>query len=175
MASLSQIEKEALNLLRKSGITQPAVDVESIIKQSDIILKADDFGSDISGLLLFEDNKVIIGYNNTESEVRRRFTQAHELGHFILHSNKSELFVDKQKVLFRDGNSSSGDYKIEREANAFAASLLMPKQFITACIHEYYNLPDDIIIEKLAKKFNVSEIAMTFRLINLKLISPAVI
>ena len=59
-----------------------------------------------------------------------RFTIAHELAHYILHTKETKLFVDKQ-VLYRDGKSSTGEILQEREANAFAASLIMPGKLIT--------------------------------------------
>jgi len=73
-----------------------------------------------------------IGYNSFESEVRQRFTLAHELGHFILHSDNKDdyLFVDNAKVMFRTNKTSNQDYRREREANIFAASILMPQSLI---------------------------------------------
>ncbi|WP_460881211.1 ImmA/IrrE family metallo-endopeptidase [Pontibacter rugosus] len=71
-----------------------------------------------------------MGYNPVESVVRQRFTIAHELGHFVLHQKYSELFIDKEKPLFRNQESSTGEHKREKEANAFAAAILMPQFLI---------------------------------------------
>lgn len=50
--------------------------------------------NEISGLLVINPSGTTIAYNQVESRVRRRFTVAHELGHFILHRqpNKTEVF-----------------------------------------------------------------------------------
>ena len=72
----------------------------------------------------------------------------------------------KDFKLYRNLESSTGEVKKEREANAFAANLLMPEQFIS---NEINNAPDNTknAIEYLANVFKVSEQAMTFRLANL--------
>src|SRR5574343_470703 len=85
-----------------------------------------------------------------------------------------ELFVDQKKfkVMFRDEMSSTGEIKQEREANAFAAALLMPKSLL---IREIQKLPFDLadedenVVVKLAQKFEVSTQAMAFRMANLGL------
>jgi Zn-dependent peptidase ImmA (M78 family) len=60
----------------------------------------------------------------------------------------------------------------EREANAFAASILMPEKILIDEIkNQHIDLSDDNNIQELAKLFNVSVSAMTFRLINLKLLN----
>jgi Zn-dependent peptidase ImmA (M78 family) len=51
------------------------------------------------------------------SPLRDRFTIAHELGHYFLHSNQGESPI----IATRQGSS-----RIEWEANWFAAALLMP-------------------------------------------------
>ena len=63
-------------------------------------------GDDVSGLLSIENGVGTIGYNQTEPKVRKRFTIAHELGHFELHRDKSDLFVDKQ-FIYRSQNSGN--------------------------------------------------------------------
>lgn len=117
----------------------------------------------------------LIGYNQTESEVRQRFTIAHELGHLFLHNNGvlDGVYVDRSAeytIEFRNEVSSSGEVRKEREANAFAAALLMPKSLLLEEIEQHHlNLADDDSLIVLAKKFNVSVSAMAYRLLNLGL------
>jgi hypothetical protein len=62
-------------------------------------------------------------YNGRASPERRRFTIAHELGHFILHRNTQSRFnCDKDSVYA--GHETLR--LIEREADDFASNLLMP-------------------------------------------------
>lgn len=66
----------------------------------------------------------LILYNDaTRSEGRKRFTVAHEFGHYILHRQQQELFECGENDIETDG-SSGGD--IEAEADVFASTLLMP-------------------------------------------------
>ena len=61
------------------------------------------------------------------SEGFRRFTVAHELGHYFLDGHVQYLFRDGQH--FHESQSGfTSDDKYEREADSFAAALLMPKQ-----------------------------------------------
>ena len=62
-----------------------------------------------------------------DSYERRMFTLAHEIGHIVLHK---ELIQKKggQDIAYRMDLQSSSDIKMEREANEFAANLLMPQQ-----------------------------------------------
>ncbi|GAB3832932.1 ImmA/IrrE family metallo-endopeptidase [Pontibacter rugosus] len=163
------------------NISEVPVPVRHIAKALGLSIKSYDLGDGVSGALLFDDNKAVIGINPSESRERKRFTIAHEIGHFYLHKSHSPLFVDKDilfpdkgkngvKVLFRDGKSASGEVKVEREANAFAAALLMPvnllKREMNALELDDFK-HDEEIINALAKRFRVSTIAMTFRLTNL--------
>jgi hypothetical protein len=93
-----------------------------------------------------------------EPAPRRRFTVAHEVGHHLLHS-------DGAAVLCRpaDVEAAAGDERArEREANRFAAELLMPEPLVRAEAERAG--PDPIA---LAGRFGVSDVAMGYRLVNL--------
>jgi len=74
-------------------------------------------------------------YNGTiTSPGRIRFTQAHELGHYILHRTKRDFFQCSDADML---NWSKDDRDIEAQADLFASYLLMPlddyrKQITTA-------------------------------------------
>jgi len=97
-----------------------------------------------------------IEYNVTEAPVRQRFTVAHELGHFALGHEDAP----------RDGGNfqSSVDPR-ERQANRFAAELIMPASLVT----HYYQNGVGGSVAALAQFFGVSKDAMGYRLINLGL------
>jgi Zn-dependent peptidase ImmA (M78 family) len=69
-------------------------------------------------------SKWLILYNSTTpSEGRKRFTIAHEFGHYILHRHEQDLFE------CGNGDIETGDNNerdIEAEADLFASTLLMP-------------------------------------------------
>jgi len=100
--------------------------------------------------------------NNKDAHTRKRFSIAHEIGHFLTH--KDRAFVDAftaGETFYRDG---TGDEQLEKEANFFAANLLMPAEKIK----EVWALSSNP--SEMARKFDVSEVSMTFRLKNLGLI-----
>lgn len=82
--------------------------------------------------------------------VRKRFTVAHEIAHYLLHRH---IFGNKlqDNSLYR----SSLPSPIEAEANALAANLLMPWHLLMP----HVNMP----ISGLARMFEVSEQAMKIR------------
>lgn len=169
------IEHKAEQLLGQNGIDFLPVPVEEVAKKSGINVFPFDLGSEVSGVLHINNNGADIGYNPSESRVRQRFTLAHEIGHFILHYAKSKVFVDNEKyfqfVMFRSGksNMADADYKYEQEANSFAAALLMPKLILQKELQIYngFDLSDGGMVTELAKRFEVSLQAMSFRIINL--------
>jgi Zn-dependent peptidase ImmA (M78 family) len=106
--------------------------------------------------------------NQSDPPYRKRFTIAHELGHHFLHLLSDGEFVDSKVDLFRDSETDVSPESIEQrrpeiQANQFAAALLMPADLVK---REYSPTPN---LEELARKFNVSEAAMGFRLTKLGL------
>ncbi len=102
----------------------------------------------------------LIKYRSTESNVRQRFTIAHELGHFIL--GHGGAYRDNP-----DEFSLANHNPLEIAANRFAAELLMPEDVLN-----YLVVKEGISdIAKLADILQVSQIAMQYRLKNLGWIS----
>lgn len=52
----------------------------------------------------------------------------------------------------------------EREANAFALAILMPKEMFLKELMKMKSMEDDLIIKKLAKKFQVPKTAVVLRI-----------
>jgi Zn-dependent peptidase ImmA (M78 family) len=166
------IEQKSEKLLIDSNCYAVPVSIENCAKHLGIKIKPLELDEDVAGFLLLQDDKTIhIGYNKSNPKTRIRFTIAHEIGHCIMHAKDSKLFVDKtEKILYRDGNSSTGESIQEREANAFAAAILMPQKLIIQELEKHKNETNINFISSLAKKFKVSDQAITIRLTNLGLI-----
>lgn len=78
-------------------------------------------------LLKYKDSLGIMINKSILYETRKNFTIAHEIGHAeIPHHKESEY-----KCLKTDIDSSSGISQQEKEANEFAAELLMPASFVS--------------------------------------------
>lgn len=166
-----KIENLASEIISNNGIMAPSIDIEKIVSNEGLRVTSYDLGDDVSGALVVENGKGAIGYNPNDSILRRRFTIAHEYGHFLLHSETQRLFVDKDFLIkFRNANKYTQNEIIqEQEANAFAAAILMPRHMIKKEINKprFNNLSESVLIQQLAHIFEVSEIAMSYRITNI--------
>jgi Zn-dependent peptidase ImmA (M78 family) len=123
---------------------------------------------DISGFYRKGQGLEIIGVNSLHAPVRQRFTIAHELGHAVLHGREGLHLDQAFKLRFRDLTSSLAVDTEEMDANSFAAELLMPADEVIHAVSESgIDVHDDQAIRGLARKFGVSQQAMTYRLVNL--------
>jgi Zn-dependent peptidase ImmA (M78 family) len=173
----------ASGLINELKIKKAPVNIEKVVKQipsknlmglKDLTLtiREESFPSelkDVSAVLLKEKGHAIIAVNADHSEYRRRFSIAHEIGHLILHSNNEHLTVDRYEKQFftRSENVRNLD---EVEANEFAAALLMPEDLIKDDFEKYVANDPDEIISRLAEKYEVSQVALAYRLKNLNLL-----
>jgi Zn-dependent peptidase ImmA (M78 family) len=168
------VRKLALRLLSEFAVDSAPVPVKDIADDLGVTVQLAPAQDDLSGFL-FRDHaakRSVIGVNSGHSATRQKFTIAHELGHFLLHDYE-DVHVDRGfSVKLRSGKSSEGTDDEEKEANLFAAELLMPKHFIESDLNEIddFDLVDENVIAELARKYSVSTQAMTFRLSYLGLI-----
>ena len=171
MANPRRAQTRASVLRVKHGVTAIPVDVERLAKLEGVEVDRVDFGDEISGVLVKHGDQATIGVNARHALSRQRFTIAHELGHYLLHSSR-ELFVDKNYVVhFRDQNSSTGSDPIEVEANQFAAELTMPAAKVRELFNDYrFDIDDEGALKRLANQFHVSSTAMAVRLSSLDLV-----
>lgn len=121
-------KNSALKLLRERGITEPPVDPAAIaggLGISVYFVTFDDEDDNISGF--YDPDDCAIYVNEKESPVRQNFTIAHELGHHMLHRDWAK--TNNYVMLFRDQNAGH-DLTEEKEANVFAANLLVPRSIL---------------------------------------------
>jgi Zn-dependent peptidase ImmA (M78 family) len=164
-----KIESQVHELLKAYGITDAPVPVERIAKAQGARIFYKSLDDDMSGFIYRDQTQTVIGVNTHHAPVRQNFTIAHELGHLLLH-DQEQLHVDRTfRVRLRSGVSSQGTDEAEREANLFAATLLMPNQFLEADLaaEEYLDLLDSELLRALARKYGVSTEALVNRLKNL--------
>jgi hypothetical protein len=128
----------------------------------------------LSGMLDAEEMVIWVDRGEARrSPGRRRFTIAHEVGHFVLHVPVVHRVFHDRPADVREVDETSSSVKLpahrrrEREANVFACELLMPDLLVNEQAHATgFNLP------ALAKRFDVSVPAMRLRLRLLKLLPP---
>lgn len=121
----SNAKAEASKIIQKARITKPnELSLEEIIyfiEGPEIVYE---MLSGCEGKFISFDNISLIKINKEiKNEGRKRFTLAHELGHYILHQNKNIITCTK-----RDMNDWTGMKSIETEANYFASEILMPEK-----------------------------------------------
>lgn len=165
----SLAKRQAAELLARARVRRAPVPVEKLAALLDAEIVLQPFSGEISGIVYRnEDGSAVIGVNSSHSTQRQRFTIAHEIGHLLLHADEN-LHVDKNfPIGLRDGVSSQSVDENEVEANQFAAALLMPADLIAADIEPLVGTDVLFAIRKLAKRYKVSEQAMSIRLSTLR-------
>lgn len=93
---------------------------------------------------------------------RRRFTIAHEIGHWVC---QVQAGVEAPAFCRAVDVEPGADRKLEREANVFAAELLMPN----TSVHRVF----DGDVPACAQVFDVSNLAMSWRLYSCALLADA--
>jgi hypothetical protein len=144
--------RDARRIAEFYGLKSKPFDVVGLVYALGLKLDALPLEPEVSGFLKSNGGSWVLGVNSLHHSNRRRFTVAHELGHYFLHRNNG-VFHDR--ALFRAENQI--DVK-EREANEFATNLLMPEADF---LLESGRLGDDL--NNIAKTFGVSEAAAKFR------------
>lgn len=122
---------------KEKGYDSFPVDPFVIAKSEDIFVEPKDPGQvGVSGGIIFHDDSVGIFYaTNIKSEGFRRFTVAHELGHYFLEGHPEEILKIAPIHISRAG-FSQGTSSIELEADHFASGLLMPSKLVGEAIGE---------------------------------------
>jgi Zn-dependent peptidase ImmA (M78 family) len=154
-----------------NNIVHPPVHVALIANNAGILIREAPTGTNISGALVKSGGGIFIALNNAHHINRQRFTVAHELAHYYLGHVETDLHVDGDFTINRDQTSSEATNAKEILANRFAAELLMPTDFLVRDAADLLPL-DQQKIQRLCKRYQVSEQAMTIRLTNLGFLSP---
>ena len=139
-----------------------------------VVVAEASMSSDVSGMLVREPARIVIGVNADHHPNRQRFTISHELGHLELHRGRPVIMDSDVRVNFRDKVSSLATDREEVEANRFAAALLMPEHMVRPWVAAESFASAEQLVEQLAKQFEVSASAANFRLVNLGIIPTPV-
>ncbi len=162
---------QAKETLKAAGVTRPPVPVEALAARMGINIVPEPLEPEVSGMLYRRAGHSLIIVNSRHALVRQRFSIAHEIGHYLLHPHE-EAFVNHLRIDHRDAKSSLGIDAKEMEANSFAASLLMPEEWVYKWVKDALSkapigASDEDLIAKLARAFDVSQNAAHIRLVNL--------
>lgn len=160
----TQINALAEDIIKIFDIPTPIENMSAVVESLGGKLQEDmAIGSFSDGKIEREeaDSKFSIKIPYGQSESRKNFTVAHELGHLFLHMGyliDAELWENSRKVTFyRKGNS-----EIELQANEFAVAFLMPRKKYKEVLDKYSE-GNYVLISKVADYFNVSIDAASYR------------
>ena len=178
MKTRAEIEQLVSSLLTHHHIRVPPVPVRDIATSQGLQVIDAPIAGDVSGALVRSKGAAVIIVNRDHHPNRQRYSIGHELAHHFLNHEGEREHVDWQfTVLRRDGKSSEGTDANEIEANFFAANLLMPKEFLRSDVAQLARFNGEAAlgeadIKRLARHYEVSPLAMSYRLVSLGLIDP---
>ncbi len=158
--SIAAAIQKADSVLAENYVLEPPVDVYELVKNYGIDVHEQPFPSDfdnVSGFINIDDGRPVMYVNLNEPENRRKFTVAHEFGHWLLHEDKIRKDPE-MAILYRIALGASNADPVEKEANAFAAELLVPMDMLRPDIHKP--------VSELARKFQVSTDVIGYRKVN---------
>ncbi|HMQ01536.1 MAG TPA: ImmA/IrrE family metallo-endopeptidase [Candidatus Doudnabacteria bacterium] len=148
----------AQKLIKQAGVAGAPVSLQRVIEclqlTHDLEVRRIFTSDKVSGLLVvcreMDEEYSTIGFNANDSWYRRRFTIAHEIGHLLFGHACTK-------------GQNSGTHN-EREADIFAAELLMPTKLIKADFQSQPNL------QQLSHLYRVSQQALTIKLMDCRLV-----
>ena len=149
------IKEIAKSVIKDFDLKYP-LDIDKFCKTLNIDIYREDI--DMDGCLLCRNGRTAIIVNKRKPN-REKFSIAHELGHFFIPHHNELMFscydIENSSVITKLEN--------EKEADEFAAELLMPKNLINKYID---NLSFDLI-KKVSDMFETSLISTANRLVKL--------
>ena len=142
-------EASAREVIRKYCIEKSEeMDLRAIVNAEGLFIKEEAMTTH-DGRLAYDEEAGIITINKNIKEVgQKNFTIAHELGHFLL-DKKQYCGCSRAEIM-----SASAMERIEREANVFAAGLLMPEEWVRQEIK--WEGEGIGVMKKMSEKFSVS-------------------
>ena len=157
----SDIRRQATRLLDSASVSHEPVSLRDVVSALNLELVGktrEPFTSEAALELLGDARAAAL--QDSGNAGRRRFTIAHEIGHFVLHPERGRPECGGAAV-------DEAERVEECEADAFAAELLMPERLVREAVHKQG--PD---VDRLAGRFEVGRKAMRARLDDLGLAEP---
>jgi hypothetical protein len=152
-------ERQAATLLAHAGIEKPAVP-EDVITGLPFVAVTRRPGFPTSGMATQTDSGWVIVLRAEEAKVRQRFSLIHEFKHVL-----DDPFIE---WLYPTRNGYSPEDRAEHISDFFAACVLMPRMWVK---RDWAGggIQD---IDRLARRYHVSRVAMAVRLSELGLLPP---
>ena len=165
--------RQAQQLLEGEGLLSLPVDLYALARTRNIKIKAINTSNNgVSGMLVRHGDNFGILYNkNISNEGFQRFSIAHELGHFFVEGHLDHIHSTSGAHQSQAGFLSKDPY--EREADCFAAGLLMPEILIRDIVRRHSD--GFVAIEAIRCEARASLLASAIRYTELTDAATAVI
>jgi len=153
----------ARRLRRELRLSSYPVDVWELCKELGIVVKEEDLPAAVDGCLLREAGRKpgILVNKNIPYPGRKRFTVAHEIGHFTLPSHEGTSYW----CLAADIEGYRSARAVEKEANEFASEILLPEDEVRDFVDRH---PVSLAVAReLAGRYGTSLTAAALRMVSL--------
>jgi len=158
----------AESYVKEAGVTKPPVDpLEWCRDSEEIEVHQSALRGECDGLLVFRKGKFHLFYR--PDPYRMRFTQAHEVAHYLIEEHHMAIRSGAAEHVCKTAFVT--DSAMEREADSFAAGLLMPAFLFQPRCPD----PNFAAIGKVARDFDVSFTAAILRTIAFTPLAAAVV
>ena len=135
------------------------IDLDNLLRILNIHLKIARIGKGILGACKVKGlHKLIVISPDILYETNKRFTISHEIGHLIIHHGVHYCYADDLKMWISKSTK-------EKEANKFAAELLLPQRTVKSKLKKH-----DVSLELaaiLSNQYNISLTSAIIRLVEL--------
>lgn len=148
---INEAIREAKALRKKLNCGNGPINLEKTLEHLDITLRYADLEDDEGFAFISDCGNRYIVINKYKINTRQNFTIAHEIGHIVLGH-----LDDYMQMLF-------DAFALERQANTFAAELLMPAEALEIYSHypdwqvaRYYGISNQALRIRQSEVFGIS-------------------
>lgn len=158
---MSERFQRAETLLRELGIREPRdIDLEAIAWMMGAAVRYRPLER-CEATIIGSKRRAIITVNSLSIPVRRRFSLAHEIGHWNLHRGRL-LFCGREEI----SSPSSSALSPEGQADQFASELVLPDYMVKPRVARIKRLSLSKVRE-VAEEFDVSDTATLLKIVSL--------
>ena len=160
---LRNVKQIVQNVLERCFTGEPSypMNLDKVADSFNLPIYEKSLKRELAGCFIAKNGESAIVINESDPVVRKRFTIAHELGHFIsykLQDKPQSIIYDERGALATMGTDPE-----EIFANKFAAELLMPENIFIKQREENKDKAHAIRIDAIKDYFHVSRQAIEIR------------
>jgi hypothetical protein len=181
----TSLESLVQQILDSCSLVSPPIDLDAVAHHLEVNIKSVELEDDISGFLVAGQGRTAARVNARHQATHQRWAKAQLLGYRALFSHaptEHRFILDTNLALLRrtdaleTGSWKAAEYSatpVERsDARQLALALLMPSKLLMAETVRH-DPTSELALAELARKFDVSSVALMLRLLQLGIVQPA--